>query len=84
MVVLEPLRLLPLHRWFPAQQHQLVHDTPAMPAFFLSLTQARPASAAEKAIWKSYRTAVPRGHGQGTDRFCQNQPVPLPEHSVVP
>ena len=50
----------------------------------LSLTQARPASAAEKAIWKSYRTAVPRGHGQGTDRFCQNQPVPLPEHSVVP
>lgn len=40
MVVLEPLRLLPLHRWFPAQQHQLVHDTPAMPALFLSLTQA--------------------------------------------
>ena len=54
-------------------------DTPG-----LSLIQARPTSAAEKAIWKSYRVAVARGYGQGTDHFCQNQPVPLPEHSVVP
>ena len=43
-------------------------DTPG-----LSLIQARPTSAAEKAIWKSYRVAVARGSGQVKDHRLKSQ-----------